>query len=57
MKFINEHLDTIKTLAAGGGGFTALSFSIDIFFKIAIGGATLYYLYLKIKNAKDGKDK
>lgn len=52
MRFVHDHLDTIKTLAAGGIGFTSLSLSIDIFFKVAIGCATLYYLYLKIKKVK-----
>lgn len=55
--FLKEHSDTIKTLLLGGGGFTAVSFSVDIFFKVLIGSATLYYLYLKIrKEKKDGNN-
>lgn len=57
MKFIHDHIDTIKTLFTGGAGFTAVSFSVDIFFKVLIGAATLYYLYLKIKKAKKDGDK
>lgn len=56
--WIVNNSDTLQVLGVSGAGFTAISFAVDIFFKVLVGIGTLYFLYLKIKKIKqDGKGK
>lgn len=53
MKFIQQNIDTIKTLIAGGGGFGVLMTNMDLVLKVLIGVST--FIYVVIKTAKEIK--